>query len=431
MKKPFRLIAATLTLALAMTACGGLSNATALGVPKDVEPLAYFEAAKTDPTIRDAARAFAATFSAEAVKGETGNAAVSPISVYFALGLAAQCAAGETRGELLTALNVDYGVLRSNASDFYRSVIAEHEEGEARVDVGNSIWVQEGFPVKQDCIDVLADNYLCYSYAADFLNKNGAANAAVRDFVKQQTHGLIDQNFQLSVNTVFTLINTLYLKDNWGIGEGLPFTEEKYEFTQGDGTETPINLLCGAYQMGQIYEAETFTHFYTTTLHGYRLKFLLPKEGHTAEEVFTAENFALVNEMEDYRAFDTAAEKCYFTRCLFPEFEAEYDGDVKDILKKMGVKKLFSEEECDFSTLTDENAFCAKVQHVTKLEVEKKGIEGAAVTIVADEASSEPPGPDYEPVYADFVLDRAFGFVLTDRFDTVLFSGVVNKVTAM
>ncbi len=431
MKKPFPIAAMTLALAFAMTACGGLSNATALGVPKSVSPLAHYEAAETDPTMRNAAKAFAATFSAEALKGQTGNAAVSPVSVYFALGLAAQCAAGETREELLTALNVGYDVLNADASDFYRSVIAEHagEKGiEARVDVGNSIWVQEGFPVKQDCIDVLADNYLCYSYAADFMDKNSAANAAVRDFVKRQTHGLIDQDFQLSVATVFALVNTLYLKEIWGNSGGLPFTEEKYDFTQGDGTERPINLLCAAYQMGQTYEAETFTHFYATTLHGYRLKFLLPKEGHTAEEVFTAENFALVNGMEDYRAFDDAAQKRYYTRCLFPEFESEYDADVKDILQKMGVKKLFSEGECDFSTLTDGDAFCAKLQHVTKLKVEREGIEGAAVTIATEEATSEPPGPDYEPVYADFVLDRAFGFALTDRFGTVLFSGIVNMV---
>ncbi len=431
MKKPFKLAAAALALALTLTACGGLRNATELGKPKTVEPLSYSEASKTDATLRDAAKDFAAEFSAEAVKGQTGNTAVSPVSVYLALGLAAQCAAGETREELLNTLKIDDMSLKNDYSDFYRSIIAEHtSDGKvtSRVDVGNSIWVQEGFATKQECIDALSDNYLCYSYAADFWNKNKAANDAVRDFVKQQTHGLIDQDFELSDKTVFALINTLYLKEIWNYDGGLSFTEEKYDFTEGDGNTEKCNLLRGHYQKGQIYDAETFTHFFTTTYYGYRLKFILPKDGHTVNEVFTAENIALINDLTDYRAFDDEKKERYETRCLFPEFEADYDEDVKEILKKLGTYKLFSKDECDFSTLTDEYAYCEKVQHVAKLEVNKKGIEGAAVTIVEADGESAPPGEEYFTVYNDFILDRAFGFVLTDRFDTVLFSGIVNEL---
>ncbi len=432
MKHPFKFItAAALSLTFALTACsGGLESATVLGTPKEVEPLRYSEAAKIDATIRDAAKDFAAQFTAEAVKGQTGNTAVSPVSVYLALGLAAQCAAGETREEILSTLKIDDKSLKNGYSDFYRSIIAEYtdeDEPVGRVDVGNSIWVQEGFATKQECIDILSNDYLCYSYAADFKNKTDAANDAVRDFVKQQTHGLIDQDFKLSNQTVFALINTLYLKDIWDYGDGLTFTEEEYDFTEGDGNTKKCNLLRGFYQKGQIYEAETFTHFFTTTLHGYRLKFILPKEGHTLDEVFTEENLALINEMTDYRAFDDEKKERYETRCFFPEFKAEYDEDIKEILKKFGIDKLFSQEECDYSTLTDEYAYCERVQHVAKLEVNKKGIEGAAVTIIVNEGEST-PGEEYVTVFNDFILDGAFGFVLTDRFDTVLFSGTVNKL---
>ncbi len=141
MKHPFKLMAA-LALTLALTACGGLSNATELGIPKEVEPLFFSEAYSMDATLRDAAKDFAAQFSAEAVKGQEGNTAVSPVSVYLALGLAAQCAAGETREELLQTLKIDNMSLKNGYSDFYRSVIAEHtNHGKvtARVDVGNSI----------------------------------------------------------------------------------------------------------------------------------------------------------------------------------------------------------------------------------------------------------------------------------------------------
>ncbi len=441
MKKIFK--AASLALAaltLTAAACGGgLENATELGAPAEVTPLGYYEAAKTDPALRDAAKAFAAKFTAEAVKGRgtDENTAVSPISVYLALGLAAECASGETREELLSALGTDYGTLKENYSDLYRSVIAEYktEKGEvsARADVGNSIWIDSHATAKQACIDDLSNSYLCYSYSAEFFDDNKGANEAVRDFVKQQTHGIIDQNFELSDETLFTLINTLYLKEVWNkFGDDLSLTHTSYPFMRGDGSQKDTKLLEGYYTAGRAYEAETFTHFYTQTQHGYQLKFLLPKEGHTAEEVFTAENIALVNGMTDYRKFDYAPDGTtvrteYLTRCLFPEYVAEYNEDVKPILQDLGVKKFFT-FDCEFETLTDDDVYCEKVQHVAKLEVNRKGIEGAAVTVIAMNGESAPGGPEIEIVRADFILDRAFGFLLTDRLGNVLFSGIVNQI---
>ncbi len=416
-------------LALLAGCGGGLSDAEELGAPNAKAPLSYSEAKESGTTLRAAAQSFAARFSAEAVKGEQENVAVSPVSVYLALGLAAECASGGTREELLSVLGADYTALKAEYSDFYRSVIAEYTTNtgdvSARVDAGNSIWIDSAATAKSDCISSLSEHYLCYSYAADFRNETEKANAAVRDFVKQQTNGLIDQDFGLSKDTLFALINTLYLKEVWN-DRGDDLRTEPHTFTAEDGTQTPVELLQGYYAVGRAYEAETFTHFFTETCHGYKIKFLLPKEGHTAEEVFTAENLALVNGMTDYRAEDSAAKERYSTRCLFPGYTAEYDKDVRPILQKFGVNSLFT-EACEFDTLTSDDVYCEKVQHVAKLEVTKKGIEGAAVTVMDVEGESA-PDESYTTVRADFVLDRPFGFLLTDRLGTVLFSGIVKTV---
>ena len=47
----------------------------------------------------------------------------------------------------------------------------------------------------------------------------------------------------------------------------------------------------------------------------------------------------------------------------------------------------------------------------------------SAVTLAAQEAAE-----GQEDVYHDYVVDRAFGFILTDSFGSVLFSGVINSV---
>ena len=95
---------------------------------------------------------------------------------------------------------------------------------------------------------------------------------------------------------------------------------------------------------------------------------------------------------------------------LFPEFEGGYEGDVSPVLKEeFGVEKLFDRKQSDLSALTGKTGgvYCTEAQHIATLKVDKKGIEGAAVFVLPGAGEA---GPDeYEAVYEDFLVDRAFG----------------------
>jgi len=251
--------------------------------------------------------------------------------------------------------------------------------------------------------------------------------------VKEQTNGLIDSDFELTEELCFALINCLYLKDVWNDeGDDLPYASGSYTFTQYDGTEKDTKLLQSYYRVGRVYEGENYTTFYTATDSGYRIKFILPDEDASLSEVFTAKNIHYINSITDYSAYDNENNICYETRCLFPEFTASYDGYLKDILKNsFGIEKLFSFGECDLSNVvTSDNPevqiACSDVRQITKLEVNKKGVEGAAVTVVGMDGNASVDNPwTYE--YCDFVVDRAFGFILTDSDNIPLFCGTVGK----
>ena len=51
--------------------------------------------------------------------------------------------------------------------------------------------------------------------------------------------------------------------------------------------------------------------------------------------------------------------------------------------------------------LPDSNVYCSEVRHVTQLKVDDKGLEGAAVTVVAADRATSAPMNDYEDVYID------------------------------
>lgn len=430
------LVCAVLCFA-AFTACAdaGPGKSTLLRSAAAAQEFSYSES-KTENFAEIAAGAdsFAASFTAAAFQNNPAaeNFAVSPVSIYMALALAAECSGGETRQELLAALRLPYETLRTDFQYLYRSLSQKFETGE--VTVGNSVWVNENTQVNADCLDALSEQYYCYSYSADFQNDNAEANRAVRRFVKEQTNGLIDKDFALAPETYFTLINTLYLKDTWNMfGNDLSFTESEQPFSEASGTTRMQKFLQSYYITGRPYEGESFTSFYAATEHGYRIKFILPRDGYSLEDVFTSENLSLVNDITDYNGFDDENKIHYYTRCLFPEFHAVYDRDIKELLQSnFGINGLFDPKTCDLSALlspsgmTDGNAYCGEVRHVTDLTVNRKGIEGAAVTV---EPGAGDPGPDeYTEVYLDFAVNKPFGFIIADSYGTTLFSGTVYTI---
>ena len=404
-----------------------------MGKPKTVESVNYSALGTDDYKVfQKSVESFAADFGAYSYSNyeKQDNFAVSPISVYMALALATECSAGDTRQEILDALGVTYQQLKTHFPTLYRSLEVEYKienKTTSLLDLTNSIWVNKGTAVKQPCIDALSNDYYAYSYSADFARNNAQANKDVRHFVKEQTRGLIDKDFELSEETLFAIINTLYLKTIWNInGKDLPFAKDNYDFTSKDGSIKNIQLLQGDYINGRAVEFDTFTTFYTRTYNGYKIKFILPKDNYTVDQVFSAENIAKVNSITDYGYYNETATECYITRVLFPEYKCGYDDDIIKILQnRFGIDSLFS-QSCDFSTLSDESLYYANIWHVTDLTVNRKGIEGAAVTAIGMSGASGPS--EIVTVQKDFIVNKAFGFIITDWQDTTLFSGVVNNV---
>lgn len=431
-----RLICATMLL-LCFVAClivGAACDtirAQALGVPADSSRLTTQD--ERNPLLGQVERSandFAYRFAQQVRQfGDADNFVVSPLSVYMALAMASECIVGATQDELLDVLGTDFATVSGGLGLLYRRISDERSTSTGKVSscarVYNSLWLGAQVPFKQPCIDALANDMFCHSYAADFANDNARANADIRKLVKRQTNDLIDVDFDLPADTLFAIVNALYVKDNWNIrGSNLPFDDGEHTFTSSDGSAKSVQLLQSYYFEGKAQRNEVCSYFYATTAHGYTIKFMLPNDGYTAADALSARNLAEVNATADYGGTDEAHLTRYKTRCLFPQFSADFNRDIAGVLRDMGISLLFDPETCDLSALTDWDAFCGKVLHVARLNVDRKGLEGAAVTVLQGAGA---PGPDeYTIVYDDFVVDRAFAFVLTDAYDNMLFCGAIN-----
>lgn len=357
--------------------------------------------------------------------------AISPISIYMALAMATGIAEKEARTELENLLGIPYDQILEYTKYLHSRLNQEFLDGRKKlsfkIQLQNSLWINDTLQYKKEGVDLLKDSFYTDSYYAPFTRNNKAANNAVKDYVFRNTKGLINYDYNFDVDTLFLLINTLYLKDTWNSkGSELSLTSSTYDFINQNNTTTKTKLLVGYYSDGKIQQEDGFEYFHSMTSNGVVIHFIKPTTK-TLNEIFNSDNLSKIINDKNYDYVNDELKEEYHTRCLFPEFNATFNEDIVNILKEeYGLTEIFKENKANFNQLTDEDTFVKNIIHQVKLDVNKRGIEGAAVTVMPG-AGSSAPREEYKKVYLDFIIDQSFGFIIT-RSDVVLFSGVVNNL---
>ena len=349
------------------------------------------------------------------------------------LGLAIRAAEGDTRDEILEAFDMDYATFNTNFKLFYNYLegTSKNYSGGiiSQLLLANSIWIDDSIELKDAGLDALRDDYYCYSYGVDFDGKNTEANEAIREFIYQNTKGKINPHMDLSPDTLFVLLNTLYSKGLWyEDGDDLDSAPITYKFTNQDGTLSNKRLLDGDYCSGKPIVTDSFSAFFTD-LYGYRIYFVKPNDGNNLNELFDKKAMKYVlDDANIIKQDDTLMER-YRTKCIFPEFSAYNEIDLKGPLSDLGIESLFKGGYCNMGALTDESVYCSDMKHIASLDVTKKGMEGAAVTYSAMAGAGAPQPDPYTYVRFTFEVTKEFGFIVTSGSgNNVVFSGVVNNI---
>ncbi|MCH5171650.1 MAG: hypothetical protein J1F31_02310 [Erysipelotrichales bacterium] len=370
----------------------------------------------------------------------SNNVAISPLSLFFALAMTSECSANNSQTEILNALNMTTSDLRENLpilyglenSTIYSYDDEKHEDVPQSIkDLNNSIWFSKEVNKSQSTLDDLANYYFVDSYETDFLNNNKKANDDFKKYVKDKTRGLINPSFDLDNNTLLVLLNTFYLKDLWNqMGNDLPLTDKCYAFNSRvqDCSVPLVQLMEGKFIGGRALNTDTYSSFFTRTLSGLRIHFLMPNNNYDLEDVFTRKNINDILNLKNYEYSNDELKEEYYTETYFPSFEASCDLDISPLLKEdFAINDIFNSTKADFTNISTDEMCVSQVMHQARLKVERKGIEGAAITAVINSGSSAPV-EQYKKVYETFIVDKAFGYVITDRYGVTLFSGVVNDI---
>ncbi len=366
------------------------------------------------PELLEALNAFTGESTALALAG-ADNRIYSPVSLWFALAMLAETTGGDTRQQVLDALGAeDLEQLRDWADILWHALY--QDDGVATTLLGSSIWLNENVTFHQEVLENLAEHYYAASYQVPM--GTDEADQALADWAAEQTKGLIGAEgkvLETTADTLTVLASTLYFQAGWSDEFNDRLTEED-TFTAADGTQTRVDFMHrtqdGGFLRQNGYQAASLG------TKGGTMTFVLPDEGVAPADLLKDPDFLTeVTQFEDGIYGEV--------QWSVPKFDVDSTLNLKPTLEGLGITRVFDAGTSDFTPLTDlEPVWLDQAKQIARVKVDEKGVEAAAVTLMADAGAGAPPE---DPQICVMDLDRPFLFVIRDG-DAVLFVGVVEQI---
>ncbi|MGD9899888.1 MAG: serpin family protein [Calditrichaceae bacterium] len=338
---------------------------------------------------------------------------ISPLSVSFALGMTLNGAAEETYQAIRRTLEFD-NLDPDEINATYKSLIEylTKIDPKVAVQIANSIWYREGFSVKDEFLKTNQFYFNAEIAALNFADPD--AVVTINNWVDNNTNGKITRIVDtINDEIVMLLINAVYFKGDW-----------MYEFDPEDTFDGSFYLPDGSTEICRMMPQEnTFDYFSNDSFQAVDLPY-----GNSAYSmtVFLPAEEADINQI--IKQMDGTAWENWINglsqkkgRLVLPKFKKEYDINLNDILKTLGMEVAFNAGVADFSNINETaELFISKVTHKTFIEVDEKGTEAAAVTAVEVGVTS------VDPDYFVMEVNRPFFFVIREKHSgTILFMGKI------
>ena len=349
--------------------------------------------------------------------GSEKNQVYSPLNITMALAMLAEITEGGTREEVLKLLGVDsIETLRKLVDAVLKTAYYDGEEGTSLI--ADSIWLRNDYQgYNMETLRALAEQYAASSFEGTM--GSDEYNRMIQTWLDENTKGLLTEQangIEFDPMTIIALASTLYYKVNWSDPFIEQATEDKtFHSPTGDVTVPFMKQSTHGYYRGE--------HFGAIRLYmsdGNYFWLFLPDEGYTLEDVAGSEDYLAIirGERED----EVQSVQVNFE---LPKLDVLSDLDIVGILKQLGLSKVFSANEADFSPLYEDEqlpTWVSEIHHAARVKADENGVEAAAFTVIMVKASGFFME---EPI--EFICDRPFIFTIANEDGLVWFAGSVNQ----
>ena len=345
---------------------------------------------------------------------EKDNFCISPLSISLALAMTYNGAEGETKTQMENALKVA-GLSTEEINKSYQLLIDALLNADSKVtmEIAQSIWYNEGFNVLEEFKQVNQTYYDAEVNELDFSRSD--AKEIVNGWIEDKTHDKIkDMIDRIGPEHVMFLINAIYFNGIW-----------QTEFKKVNTDERTFYLNNGETLMASTMQKEDSVLYASNELfssvilpygHGnFNMTILLPGEGKTCSDITAELN------SDNWNSWMKAYSPQKEVNIFLPKFKTEYEIKLNKILKAMGMELAFT-GAADFSGINGSGGiYIDYVQHNTFIDVNEKGTEAAAATVVAMKYTAMPSS-------VVFNANRPFIYAITEKeTGAILFIGKMTK----
>jgi len=340
------------------------------------------------------------------------NIFISPLSILLALAMTYNGAIGETNLAMSDAMEfsgMDLQELNKGFGDLMVSIL--NGDSDVEMSIANSIWQRMDFDAKETFIDINKKYYNSEVKKLDFSDP-GAVDT-INDWISDATKEKITKMLtEIPGDVVMYLINAIYFKGDWTY----PFEEAATyddDFYLNDGNTKKVPMMNihehFDYARGDDYGMIRLPYGQEK----FAMYIVLPDDGVSIDSII---------EGIDGQKWDQMIGSLSDSDVILsmPKYKMEYGVKLlNDVLTEMGMGIAFG-PEADFSNIS-EGIFISKVMHKAIIEVNEKGSEAAAATVVEMAESAMP----VEEI-VEFKVNRPFIFTISDdRTGAILFMGKV------
>lgn len=407
MKKTAIFLTVALLTVISFAACGKQGPDDPDIESKEYEPIAL---TKAEEQIGQASNQFGFDVYQKLYTGD--DMLISPLSLSLALSMTANGAKGQTAEEMLTTLGFK-GQSIDDMNAYYQKMIKALLEADPTTtfEVANSIWADEKIGIRKSFTEATEKYYSSEVFPADF--KSQATISKINGWVSDKTHGKIKSILDgPDQDLVMALINALYFKGKWAFD--FKSKTDKEDFTAISGSKSKVDMMKAEEKLAYS-EYDGFRMVRLPYGNGaFSMDVVLPGKDEDFGKAVARFNAATLQGLDGSMGYALVNLK-------LPKFTFSYDTDLVDVLKSLGMKVPFT-VNADFSAMAEKSLMISMVRQKTFIDVNEKGTEAAAVTVIGMVATSVGPAP--EPKRVEFFADRPFLFVIREKSSgAVIFVG--------
>ena len=363
---------------------------------------------------------FAYRFFRAVDERERENFCLSPLSAYMAFSLCFYGSDGSTAEEFEST----FGLNKEDAAAYCSSLYAyfmqrKYTDEQTAVHLANSVWIEKAIAsyVKEGYLTGATEHFDAAVYQCDFSDEGTVKK--INNWCADNTDNMIDKIIdRLEEDQILALINALLVEAAWAD----PYTYTLDDAFHGaDGGETRVTYL--PRMIKRCYLTEDAKAFKMPLADGFSFLAILPNEDISLSDYVSSLTTEKIQALLDSESTE------YDVSTRIPKFTLDYEIELDDTMKEMGIPTAYDPIRADFRSLAEipgKNVYIGTAKQKTHFELDEKGIKAAAITYIGMKATNAMP---MERKKINIHLDRPFLYLLVDdKTELPLFIGRIDTL---